>query len=79
MRRAARPVGAGARACPPEDCGGPHSYERLPAALADPADLERPELLDWLGGEFDPDAFDVAATDGLLELYDRHTRRRTRG
>jgi hypothetical protein len=68
----------GARACPPEDCGGPHGYERLLAALADPADPERRELLEWLGGEFDPDAFDVAATDDLPELYDRHTRQRTR-
>jgi pRiA4b ORF-3-like protein len=69
----------GARACPPEDCGGPHGYQRLLAVLADPADPERPELLEWLGGEFDPDAFDVAATDELLELYDRHTRQRARG
>ncbi|MGR7026376.1 plasmid pRiA4b ORF-3 family protein [Geodermatophilus sp. URMC 62] len=68
----------GGRACPPEDCGGPPGYERLLAVLADPADPERPELLEWLGGEFDPDAFDVAATDDLLELYDRHTRQRTR-
>jgi hypothetical protein len=40
---------------------------------------ERPELLEWLGGEPNPDASDVAATDDLLELYDRHTRQRTRG
>jgi hypothetical protein len=38
-----------------------------------------PELLEWLGGESNPDAFDVAATDELLELYDRHTRQRARG
>jgi hypothetical protein len=69
----------GARTCPPEDCGGPHGYERLLAVLADPADPERPELLEWLGGEFDPDAFDAAATDELLELYDRHTRQRAGG
>jgi hypothetical protein len=56
----------------------PARYERLLAALADPADPERPELLEWLGGEFHPDDFDVAATDDLLELYDRHTRQRTR-
>jgi hypothetical protein len=45
--------------------------------LADPADPGNPELLDRLGGEFDPDAFDVAATDDLLELYDGRTRQRT--
>lgn len=53
--------------------GGPHGYERLLAVLADPSGLERPELLEWLGGEFDPDTFDAAAADELLELYDRHT------
>jgi Plasmid pRiA4b ORF-3-like protein len=68
----------GARACPPEDCGGPPGYEHLRAVLADPADPEHPELLEWVGGEFDPDAFDLAATNELLELYDRHTRQRMR-
>jgi hypothetical protein len=66
----------GARACPPEDCGGTPGYEHLLRVLADPADPEHAELLEWVGGEFDPDAFDVAATNELLELYDRHTRRR---
>ncbi|MCV2488229.1 plasmid pRiA4b ORF-3 family protein [Geodermatophilus sp. YIM 151500] len=68
----------GARACPPEDCGGPHGYARLLAVLADPADPDHDELLEWVGGEFDPDAFDAAATSELLELYDRHTRQRLR-
>ncbi len=68
----------GARACPPEDCGGPGGYEHLLEVLADPADPadpERAELLEWVGGDFDPDAFDPAATNALLELHDRHTRR----
>ena len=65
----------GARACPPEDCGGAPGYGHLLEVLADPADPEHAELLEWVGGEFDPDAFDVAATNEILELYDRHTRR----
>ncbi len=70
----------GARACPPEDCGGVPGYERLLDVLADPSSArgEDAELLEWLGGDHDPDAFDPAATDELLELYDRHTRRRRR-
>lgn len=51
---------AGARACPPEDCGGVHGYARLCDALKNPSatDEETGELLDWLGDDFDPEAFD---------------------
>ena len=47
----------GARACPPEDCGGPHGYARLLEALHDPNHPSRAELMDWVGGAFDPEAF----------------------
>ncbi len=52
----------GARACPPEDCGGLPGYQRLCAVLADPtnADDEGEQFLEWLGEDFDPDAFDPA-------------------
>jgi|GEM_PF-943919 len=52
---------AGARACPPEDCGGPYGYARLCDILKDSgrADEEAEELLDWLGDDFDPEAFDA--------------------
>ena len=66
----------GARACPPEDCGGPWGYHHLLEVLADPAHEEHEDLLGWVGGGFDPEAFDVAETNANLELYDRHTRRR---
>ena len=51
----------GARACPPEDCGGPPGYERLCAVLADPAkaDEDAEQLLDWVE-DYDPEAFDPA-------------------
>ena len=49
---------AGARRCPPEDCGGPWGYESLLKTLADPNDPEHEEMLEWLGGEFDPEDFD---------------------
>ena len=66
----------GARACPPEDCGGPGGYQQLLEVLADPADEEHETMLEWVGGSFDPEAFDLAGTNELLELYDRHTRQR---
>jgi hypothetical protein len=69
----------GARACPPEDCGGSWGYEHLLEVLADPSHEEHEEMLPWVGGAFDSEAFDLAETNAHLELYDRHTRqRRTR-
>ena len=52
---------AGARACPPEDCGGAPGYQQICSVLANPAeaDEDAEELLDWLGGDFDPEAFDA--------------------
>ncbi len=57
---------AGARACPPEDCGGPSGYEELLAALADPAHPEHASMSEWLGRPFDPAAFDLAAVNRRL-------------
>jgi hypothetical protein len=51
----------GARACPPEDCGGPWGYEDFVAAMADPRHERHAELQEWLGEPFDPEAFDPAA------------------
>jgi hypothetical protein len=51
---------AGARACPPEDCGGPPGYFDLLAPLADPTHEEHENVVDWIGGAFDPESFDPA-------------------
>lgn len=48
---------AGRRACPPEDCGGVYGYENLLEVLADPKHEEYEELQQWVGGPFDPEAF----------------------
>ncbi len=55
-----------ARACPPEDCGGPHSYQDLLEAISDPRHEEHDELSDWLGEDFDPEAFDARSVDSAL-------------
>jgi hypothetical protein len=52
----------GRRACPPEDCGGAWGYGELLEILADPNHPEHAERLEWCGGAFDPDDFDVDAT-----------------
>src|SRR5208283_620595 len=50
---------AGARACPPEDCGGPPGYYSLLVALSDQEHADHDEMLEWVGGKFDPNAFDI--------------------
>jgi hypothetical protein len=50
---------AGSRACPPEDCGGVWGYDSFVEAIQDPDHLEHEEMLQWAGGEFDPEAFDL--------------------
>ncbi len=49
----------GARACPPEDCGGVPGYENLVEIMSDANHPEHEEMIDWLGERFDPDYFDV--------------------
>jgi hypothetical protein len=50
---------AGKRACPPEDCGGVWGYESLLEAISDPKNPEHEEMLEWVGEDFDPEAFDL--------------------
>jgi Plasmid pRiA4b ORF-3-like protein len=49
----------GARACPPEDCGGTGGYEHFLEAITDPQHEDHDEMLEWIGSEFDPEEFDV--------------------
>jgi Plasmid pRiA4b ORF-3-like protein len=49
----------GARACPPEDCGGIGGYTNFLEAIRDPDRPEHEESLAWIGGNFDPEAFDA--------------------
>lgn len=58
---------AGARAGPPEDCGGPWGYPDFVDAIQDPQHKQHGELLEWIGGEFDPEAFDLEAVNEELQ------------
>ena len=49
---------AGARACPPEDCGGIGGYENLMTVIQTPTHEEYESTLQWLGRRFDPEAFE---------------------
>lgn len=47
----------GARACPPEDCGGPWGYQALLEIMNNPDDPDYAEKMEWLGDDFDPEEF----------------------
>jgi hypothetical protein len=53
----------GARACPPEDCGGIWGYAELLKTLKNPKHPEHKTMKEWLGRPFDAKAFDVAKTN----------------
>lgn len=57
---------AGERTCPPEDCGGPPGYMELLEALRDRKHPQHADMLEWMGGEFDPEAFDLDAVNSAL-------------
>ncbi len=49
----------GKRACSHEDCGGIWGYEDFLEIIKNPDHEEHEEMLEWAGGEFDPEHFDV--------------------
>lgn len=58
---------AGKRACPPEDCGGIWGYATFLEAITDANHPEHDELLEWVGGEFDPEQFAIEAVNRALQ------------
>jgi len=56
----------GKRACPPEDVGGIWTYDTFLKAIRDPDHPEHGMYLEWVGGEFDPEAFDLDETNEIL-------------
>jgi hypothetical protein len=56
---------AGARACPPDDCGGPPGYAQLLDALQNPTSPANAEMLDWCG-DWSPEDFDLESVNRRL-------------
>ena len=56
----------GRRACPPEDVGGMWGYYDFLDAIQDPEHEEHESYLEWIGGEFDPEAFDLDEVNETL-------------
>ena len=57
----------GRRACPPEDVGGVWGYGNFLEAIGDPDHPEHEDYVRWIGGAFDPEAFDLEETNLLLQ------------
>lgn len=60
----------GARACPPEDCGGAHVYMEILRMLDNPSYqpqyVDRDEIMNWLDADFNPDTFHDKKAEWLM-------------
>jgi hypothetical protein len=61
----------GKRACPPEDVGGVWGYDDFLEAIRNPAHEEHESYLEWVGGDFDPEDFDLEKTNEMLGNIDK--------
>ena len=65
----------GAGACPPEDVGGPWGYGDFIDAINDPNHERHAEMTEWIGGTFNPRAFNIddhaKAVDALARKWSR--------
>jgi len=70
----AYPVCTGGKChCPPEDCGGVYGYYDFLEAIGDPDHEQHEEMLEWIGGHFDPTAFSVEEINAKLANLQRRS------
>ena len=62
----------GKRHGPPEDCGGVPGLYNLLEAIGDPEHGQHEQMRDWLGDDFDPEAFSVDEVNRRLARIHRH-------
>lgn len=62
----------GRRSAPPEDVGGLWGYDEFLEAIGNPAHPAHEEWLEWVGGEFDPQAFDLEAVNAALRQVEKY-------
>jgi len=56
----------GKRACPPEDVGGVWGYSDFLEAINDPDHTEHDSYIEWVGGEFDAEKFNIEEINEAL-------------
>ena len=59
----------GQGACPPEDVGGVWGYYDFLEAVSNPGHLNHKEMVEWCGGSFNPDEFDI---EGINAYFQKH-------
>jgi hypothetical protein len=57
----------GARARPPEDCGGTSGFGDFKAVMADPRHEEHESMTEWFGGPFDPERFNLGQANATIQ------------
>ena len=57
---------AGKLACPPEGCGGIWGYYDMLEALKDPKHKQHKEFIEWIGGKFDPERFNLDEVNATM-------------
>ncbi len=60
----------GKRNCPPEDCGGTWGYSDLLLTISNPKHEDYESMMEWLGGNFDPEHFDIEEINNNLRQKD---------
>jgi hypothetical protein len=65
-------------ACPPEDCGGIWGYYEMLQIIEDPKHERYEELIDWLGGSFDPEYFNIEGINLILSDFKEEVKLRSR-
>ena len=58
---------AGARNCPPEDCGSIPGYEDIVEAMKKPKSRKAREYIEWLGDIYNPAKFDISEINNNLK------------
>ena len=59
----------GKMACPPEDCGGIWGYSDMLEILKHQDHEDYENIMEWLGGEFDPEHFDKDSVNKILKRF----------
>lgn len=59
----------GARACPPEDCGGASGFTHFLEAWRNPLDPDHQQMREWVGRHYRPEMFSIPQVNSAMALF----------